>query len=196
MFIDSPPENHSATAMFERELAQQGYVMNLTRLWAWRPKVAEVFNRLRNLLMAESPVSARERSVLVCAVASTLGDSYCALAWGTQLASATTPGIAAAVLTANEDSELTARERALAAWARKVVRSPNTTATSDIDALREAGLSDQEIFDATAFVAFRLAFSTVNDALGARPDGKLAERAPELVRNVVAFGREVADDKS
>jgi hypothetical protein len=92
--------------------------MNLTRLWAWRPKVAEVFIRLRKLLMAQSPVSARERSVLVCAVASALGDSYCALAWGTMLASQTTPAAAAAVLTSNEDAELTLRERALAAWAR------------------------------------------------------------------------------
>jgi alkylhydroperoxidase/carboxymuconolactone decarboxylase family protein YurZ len=33
---------------------------------------------------------------------------------------------------------------------------------------------DEEIFDATVFVAFRLAFSTVNDALGARPDLQLA----------------------
>ena len=39
------------------------------------------------------------------------------------------------------------------------------------------------------FVAFRLAFSTVNDALGAVPDKQLADAAPEPVRAAVSYGR-------
>ena len=39
------------------------------------------------------------------------------------------------------------------------------------------------------FVALRLAFSTVNDALGAAPDRELTERAPAPVRAAVTFGR-------
>jgi hypothetical protein len=41
------------------------------------------------------------------------------------------------------------------------------------------------------FVALRIAFATVNDALGARPDRTLSERAPEAVRAAVTFGRPV-----
>ena len=41
----------------------------------------------------------------------------------------------------------------------------------------------------TLFVAARLAFSTVNDALGAAPDRELTERAPAPVRAAVTFGR-------
>lgn len=166
--------------------------MNLTRLWAWRPKVAETFSRLRALLAAQTSLSPRERSVLVCATAAALGDSYCALAWGTTLASQATPAAAAAVLESEEAIELTPRENLLAQWARKVVDAPNETSVGAIDALRQAGLTDQEIFDATVLVAFRLAFSTVNDALGARPDRQVAERAPERVRQAVRFGRAVA----
>ena len=51
------------------------------------------------------------------------------------------------------------------------------------------GVDDREIFEATAFVAFRLAFSTVNDALGAAPDKQLADDAPHAVRDAVSFGR-------
>ena len=43
-----------------------------------------------------------------------------------------------------------------------------------------------EIFEATAFVAFRLAFSTVNDALGAQPDWQLVAAAPQRVRAAVS----------
>jgi alkylhydroperoxidase family enzyme len=50
------------------------------------------------------------------------------------------------------------------------VRDPNATTKADIERLRELGLGDREIFEATVLVAFRLAFSTINDALGAAPD--------------------------
>jgi hypothetical protein len=74
-------------------------------------------------------------------------------------------------------------------WARKVVSDANATTATNVDALREAGLSEREIFEVTAFVAFRLAFSTLNDALGVHPDGKLAEQVPSQVRAAVRIGR-------
>jgi hypothetical protein len=59
-------------------------------------------------------------------------------------------------------------------------------------ALREVGPGEREIFEATLFIAFRLAFSTVNDALGARPDRQLAEQAPAELRAAVDCGRAIA----
>jgi hypothetical protein len=38
-----------------------------------------------------------------------------------------------------------------------------------------------------------LAFSTVNDALGARPDWELAAAAPAAVRDAVGYGRTVSE---
>ncbi len=58
--------------------------------------------------------------------------------------------------------------------------------------LREAGLDDGQIFAVTAFVALRLAFSTVNDALGAQPDAQLAESQPAQTRQLVTYGRPVS----
>jgi alkylhydroperoxidase family enzyme len=74
-------------------------------------------------------------------------------------------------------------------WSRQVVHDPNDTTEADVDRLREAGLSEREIFEATTWIAFRMAFSTINDALGARPDPQLAEKAPRLVREAVTYGR-------
>lgn len=42
------------------------------------------------------------------------------------------------------------------------------------------------------YVALRLAFSTVNDALGAHPDAELADEAPAAVRDAVTWGRRPA----
>jgi alkylhydroperoxidase family enzyme len=141
--------------------------------------------------MASTTLTPRELALLVCASARALGDSYCALAWGAKLAALTDESIAAAVLRGAAPDALTARESALHRWAGRVARDPNAIAAPDVEALREAGLSEREIFEATAFVAFRVAFSTVNDALGARPDRELADAAPAAVRAAITYGRPV-----
>lgn len=193
MFIASPEDTVETAKVYKSSAASQGFVMNLTRAWAWRPEVFEGFAALRNQLTDQSTLSKRELAVLVCAAASELGDSYCSLAWGGTLAKEAGATTAAAVISNASGGALTERDRALAAWARKVVANPNATTTADVDALRGAGLSEREIFEATTFVAFRQAFSTVNDALGINPDRQLAVQAPAEVRAAVTFGRAAAD---
>jgi alkylhydroperoxidase family enzyme len=137
-----------------------------------------------------SGLTFRQRGILVTAAASALGDSYCSLAWGGKLGRASDAATAAGVLSGS-DTGLTGQEKAMAAWARKVATDPNTTTQADVLALREAGLDDGQIFAITAFVALRLAFSTVNDALGAQPDAQLAASLPPEVREAVTYGRPV-----
>jgi uncharacterized peroxidase-related enzyme len=193
MFLRTPVDSEATSRLYESDLTQLGFVMNASRTWAWRPEVCEAFSALRALLTTTSSLSQRELAVIVCATAASMGDSYCALAWGKRLASASDPATAAAVLRGTEREPLETRDRALSVWARKVARNPNATTTEDVDELRAAGFSEQEIFEATAFVAFRLAFSTVNNALGARPDWQVAAAAPAEVRNAVTFGRASAE---
>ncbi|MGC4896708.1 carboxymuconolactone decarboxylase family protein [Micromonospora sp. DT31] len=191
-FLPEPPSTPAVAAAYRDDLASDGYVNNLTRVWCWRPDVLASFQNTRADLLAGSTLSSREVAVLVAATAAAREDSYCALAWGSRLAELSDEATAARVLR-GVDPGLSERETALAGWARQVVRDPNATTEGDARRLRDAGLSDQEIFEATTLVAFRLAFSTVNDALGARPDPPLAQRAPGLVREAVTFGRPVQD---
>jgi uncharacterized peroxidase-related enzyme len=191
MFLQLPPDDEANQRLYRADLASDGYVTNLTRLWGWRAEVCEAFTGARQALLEKSTLSARERAVVVCASVATLGDSYCALAWGTRLAQAADARTAAAILAGDDEAPLSARERALRDWSRKVVRSPNATTQADVEGLREAGLSEREIFEATVLAAFRVAFSTVNDALGARPDRALADAAPPEVREAVSYGRAV-----
>jgi alkylhydroperoxidase family enzyme len=138
--------------------------------------------------IAGHDLSFRQRGVLVAACASTLGDSYCSLAWGSKLAGVSDPETAAAVLRGNDEG-LTDDERALAAWARKVSNDPNGTTPEDLEGLRSAGFTDAQIFAITTFVALRLAFSTVNDALGVGPDVVLRSSAPAAVVDAIGYGR-------
>ena len=192
MFL-SEPDSPDAEAFLERERAGSGYVMDLERAWAWRPEVADAFAALRKQLTDRSALQPREVALLVCATARARGDSCCALAWGTRLAGIAGPEFAARVLRGESGETLSRRERALQQWAELVVRDPNSATPGHVGELRAAGLTDREIFEATAFVGLRLAFSTINDALGAPPDAELVAAAPAPVRAAVTYGRRPAE---
>src|SRR4051812_21011480 len=146
--------------------------MNLSRLWAHQPAAHAGLVALMAETVRAGALTPRQCGVLISAGASTLGDSYCALAWGTRLAGEAGADVAGAVLR-GDDASLEPAEQALARWARRVASQPNGAAAADVQALRDAGYDDGQIFAVTLFIALRLAFSTVNDALGARPDREL-----------------------
>lgn len=192
-FLAEPEPTEPARRLYAEDLDGDGYVMNLTRLWAHAPAAHDGIVALLGAATSAADLTFRQRGILVSAVASTLGDSYCSLAWGTRLAGAVGDQTAAAVL-AGDDTGLGPAEQALARWARAVARDPNGTTPEDVQALRDAGFGDAQIFAVTVYVAGRVAFSAVNDALGARPDAELLPRTPDAVRAAVDWGRPPAQD--
>ncbi|WP_103954750.1 carboxymuconolactone decarboxylase family protein [Nonomuraea solani] len=191
-FLEPADLTTEARRLYDEDVADVGYVMNLTRLWAHDPATMSGLFDLLGRVMRMGGFDLRRRGVLVAACASASGDSYCSLAWGSRLAGAAGARTAAGVLQ-GDDGGLEPGERAMADWARKVARDPNGIGPEDVAALREAGFDDARIFAMTVFVALRLAFSTVNDALGARPDAAFRVTVPSAVLNAVTYGRPIAD---
>jgi uncharacterized peroxidase-related enzyme len=190
-FLEEPPVSPETQELFDEDLADDGFVWNVSRLWAHQPDTLKQLFELMSGAFRASGLTFRQRGILVTAAASTLGDSYCSLAWGGKLAKATDAGLAAGVLSGG-DAGLTDQEKAIAEWARKVASDPNATTQADIQALRDRGLDDGQVFAITAFVALRLAFSTINDSLGAQPDAELDRSLPREVRAAVTYGRPTA----
>lgn len=85
-FIDPPAPDAAAQRLYDAEVAEIGYVMNASRLWAHQPASSEALFALMNAAVAPLDLDRRRRGILVAACAATLGDSYCSLAWGTRLA--------------------------------------------------------------------------------------------------------------
>ena len=192
-FLGQPPMTPQAQALYDKDVADSGYVWNVSRLWGYQPETVQRLLELMSAAFKPSGLTFRQRGILVAAAASTLGDSYCSMAWGGKLAGASDPDLAAGVLT-GRDGELTEQEKAMAGWARKIVQDPNATTSADVQALRDAGLDDVQIFAITTFVALRLAFSTINDALGAQPDRQLVESLPKGIVDAVTYGRPASAD--
>jgi alkylhydroperoxidase family enzyme len=189
-FLAAPAPTDAAQHLYDEDMEDYGFVMNASRLWAYQPAVVEGLFDLMRSATSGRPFTLRERGILVAACASAYGDSYCSLAWGAKLSAQSNPDLAAGVI-GGDDSALSPSERALATWARLVARDPSNTRPSDVQALRDAGYADADIFAMTTFIGLRIAFSTVNDALGARPDAEFVTTVPPAVLDAVTFGRPI-----
>jgi SAM-dependent methyltransferase/alkylhydroperoxidase family enzyme len=185
--VETTPE---VQRLYDEDIEESGYVMNVSRLWARQPATIDALFELMGQAVRPASLSFRQRGILVTACTSTLGDAYCSLAWGKKLSTDAGPDTTAGVLRGTDD-DLDPSERALARWARRVTRDPNRSGAAVVQGLRDAGFDDDQIFAITVFVALRIAFSTVNDALGARPDRELGEAVPTQVLEAVTFGRPV-----
>lgn len=187
-FLADPTPDEQVERLYAVDLESQGYVANLTRLWAHIPESLAVLSYVLKRATDTAGLDVRQRALLVTTSAATLGDAYCSLAFGSKLAVVDSDGVAAGAIT-GDDRGLRSADRTLAGWARRVVDQPNAVTPGDVEELRQLGYEDRQIFAITLFVALRLAFSTVNDALGAAPDPELVDRAPVAVRSAVTFGR-------
>ena len=100
-----------------------------------------------------------------------LRSSYCMLAHGSVLlqghySAEDLQGVA----DSPEHAPLDDSDKAIMAFAGKVVRDATSITAADVDGLRRQGLSDAEVFDVAAAAAVRCFFSKTLDSLGVQPD--------------------------
>lgn len=182
-FLAPAEPDAAAEAMFAQDVAERGFVMNVSRLWAYDAEALDAIFAVARRVAGTAGLSIRHRLLVVLATSAARGSAYCSLAWGSRFAEELPGATAAAVVRGDaEPAGLDPAEVALVGWARAVATSPGATTAAEVAALRAAGWTDGQVFAITVFAALRLAFASVNDALGAVPDPQLAPGTPpELV---------------
>ncbi|MFI5627688.1 carboxymuconolactone decarboxylase family protein [Nocardioides sp. NPDC051685] len=110
-------------------------------MWAHHPEAKEQLMRLFEATAEAAGLSPRDKAMVVISQAAAVGDSYCADVWSKRLTNWSDPQTAIAALAA-DGQPFTEHERALAAWARTVARSPGSSAPQDIQRLRDAGVEE------------------------------------------------------
>ena len=128
-FLAVPEPSAEAQRLYDDDIEEVGYVMNVSKLWAHQPTAQDGLFDLLGQAARGAALTVRQRGILVAACASTLGDSYCSLAWGKKLADEAGAEVAAGVLR-GDDVRLDPSEQALARWARRITRDPNGTEAS------------------------------------------------------------------
>jgi alkylhydroperoxidase family enzyme len=187
-FLDEPASSTGQQRMYDADIAQDGYVWDNSRLWAHQPALDEALSALIAAAADAAGLSIRDKGMLVIGQSSTIGDSYCSVAWGRWLTESEDPQTAAAALRGDQ-APFSQRELALASWARTIADRPNDTTSEDIELLRDVGFDDPQILALTVYAAARMALSITNDALGARPDQALIDMLHPAVRSAITWGR-------
>lgn len=185
--LSVPDATEANREVADAEADELGFVTSATRLWMHDAMLHDALFGLVVPTGRAAGLSIAERGIATILAAALAGDSYCPLAWGHKLAKATTPQLAASVLLGSDDL-LDERGRAVAEWTRKVVASPGSTVPGDIEGLRAVGFDDAQILRLTLFIGLRVAFSTVNLALGARPEQEYLDLVDEVVREAWEAG--------
>jgi len=190
LLLGDPVMTPEAQVFVDDDVSALGFLTNATRLWMHDPALHD---RLFDVIIGSARaagLSVADRGVATVVATREIRDTYCPLAWGEKLSKETTPELAASVLDGSDDL-LDERGKALAAWALIVARDPQDVTAADLDGLRRAGFDDAQILNLTLFVALRIAFSTVNGALGARPEQEYLDHVDPTVRE----GWELAVDR-
>ena len=192
-FIQGVAED-SATGLlaefFAADRQSWGYLPNLATTFGIRPAVYQAWRQLNGAI--KGTMDPRRYELVTVAAAVELRSSYCALAHGRVLVDQELMSEEEVIGLAldPEAASLTPVDRAVTSLARKIVRGAVDVADQDIVALRECGLSDEEIFDVVLAAAARCFFSKTLDATGTTPDAAFAE-LPQPLREALTVGRQI-----
>jgi len=186
-------EEESATGplaeMFAADRKSWGYVPNLAITFGLRPEVYQAWRQLNGAIKAG--MDPRRYELATVAAAVELESSYCSLAHGRVLAKEFLSQEEVIRLVTEPDSTaLSPLDRAVISLTRKIVRRATDVTADDIVALRDLGLSDQDIFDVILTASARCFFSKTLDATGTAPDAEFGQLPPPL-RDALTVGRPI-----
>jgi uncharacterized peroxidase-related enzyme len=154
-----PPEDRlpdDIRAIYEANRAKIGFVPNVFRAYARRPDHFRAFMGYHDVLMkGEGGLSRAEREAIVVAVSSENRCQYCMTAHGAALRILGKDPILAEQIANNwRTADLSPRLRAILTFASRVNEAGFAATDAEIDALRTAGLSDDDVWDVAAIAAF------------------------------------------
>ena len=159
-----------------------GMVPNVLKAYGLRPEKLRAFIALYNdLMLGESGLSKLEREMVAVVVSSANRCYYCLVAHGQAVRKLSRDPELGELLVMNyRVAELPPRQRALLDFAWELTLTPHLVGESQRAALRQHGLSDEDLFDLANVVGF---FNMSNRVAGAtdmmpNPEYHLLDRGP------------------
>jgi uncharacterized peroxidase-related enzyme len=172
MWVDSVSEEEATGELkefYESVKSPDGSVGGIYKVLSLRPKVAIAKQNLRVALLGEASSLGERHSDMISTVISGLNDCrFCGTAHGGMM-------IRRGDVTLDEglklyldwpSADLTPQERTMLAFCEKLNFNPSATTEEDLQELRDAGFTDENIVDIVAHVAYRNFIGRIHDALG------------------------------
>jgi|RhiMetdeSRZDD1v2_1073273.scaffolds.fasta_scaffold769294_1 uncharacterized peroxidase-related enzyme len=167
---DEVPED--VAALWQRAEEKLGFVPNVLRTWALRPEHLLRWRKyMDELLKGESALSEAQREMIGTVVSATNRCYYCVTSHSAQVRLLTGDAILADQLSVNHrHAALNTKERAMLDFAVKVTEESHRCTERDLDVLREAGWSDEDIMDIAEVTAMFNLTNRMASALGWVPN--------------------------
>ena len=162
---------------------------NFERAFAERPGVYAAWVELNGAIKAGMDL--RRYELVTLAAARRLRSSYCCLAHGKILRERFGEPVLEIALD-HRAAGLEEVDVAVMDMAERVVDDATSISETDLQRLRDLGLSDTDIMDVILAASARCFFSKTLDALGVRPDASYGELEPQL-REALVVGRQIAE---
>lgn len=146
----------------------RGKLSNIMRVHSLRPEAMRTHMDLYlALLFSQSGLKRAERELLATVVSATNGCAYCTRHHGEALNAywkdeARVAQVAADYTTA----DLSARERAMLNYGVALTREPASVGEADVETLRAAGFSDQDVLDIALITAYFNFVNRIAEGLG------------------------------
>jgi uncharacterized peroxidase-related enzyme len=136
-------------ALFARAEEKLGFVPNVLRFWALRPDHMLKWRKyMDEILKGSSGLTEAQREMIGVVVSATNRCYYCLSSHGAALRLLTNDPVLGDQLASNyRHADLPPKERAMLDFAVKVTEESHRCTEADVEALREAGWSDEEIMD-------------------------------------------------
>lgn len=191
MFIDPVSEDAATGPLadyYRQQRSSWGFLPNYAAAFSTRPDVAEAWTALN--LTIRNRMDRRRFEIATIAAARALRSTYCTAAHSKFLRDVCSDEATMRAIAAEPTgATLVPQDRAVYSFAAKVATDAAAVEQSDIDRLREVGLSDADIADVVFAAAARSFFTRVLDALGAQLDAQTAAEFPTELLGSMTVGR-------
>ncbi len=158
--------------LFDKCMAKLGLIPNVLVAYAHRPEKLRAFSLMYNdLMLGESGLSKLEREMIAVAVSAQNRCWYCQVAHGAQVRMLSNdPALGEALVMNWRAAPLDHRGHSILTFAEKITLSSATVTEADRQALRDAGLSEEDIWDVVAIAAFFNMSNRMASALEMQPN--------------------------
>jgi uncharacterized peroxidase-related enzyme len=195
MFITAVPEAEAEGEVadyYRRQTESWGFLPNYAGCFASRPNVAAAWDQLNGAVRGN--MDRRRYEIATVAAARALKSTYCTTAHATFIRKDCDDEETFRSLGEKPNGEgLNAQDQAIYAFAGKLAADASSIEQSDVDTLREHGLSDEEVADIVFAAAARSFFTKVLDGLGAQLDAQTAATVPAELMDSFVVGRPPAE---
>lgn len=178
--LDEMPDD--IRALVEGMQEKSGFVPNVFLALAHRPAEFRAFFAAHDALMDKSEgLSKAEREMIVVATSAVNDCLYCVIAHGAILRiRAKNPLIADQLAINPWKADLSERERLIVEFGLRMVDNAASVSDADLQALRDGGLTDDEIWDVGAITAFFAMSNRLANLTAMRPNDEFftMARAP------------------